>query len=56
MSYTLAYLVMAFKLQQAHRKQLMERFSTIEQKSLDWFKPLLLLWGVVWVSYARSFI
>ena len=55
MSYTLAYLVMAFKLQQAHRKQLMERFSTIEQKSLDWFKPLLLLWGAVWVSYALEF-
>ena len=43
--YTLIFLFMALKLQQSHREQLMERFSDIEQKSLDWFKPLLILWG-----------
>lgn len=53
--YTLVFLFMAFKLQQRHRQQLMQRFSDIEQKSLDWFKPLLILWGAVWVSHSLEF-
>jgi AraC-like DNA-binding protein len=53
--YTLLYLVAALKLHNAHRQQLMERFSDIEQRSLDWFRPVLLIWGTVWLMYAVEF-
>jgi len=53
--YTLVYLVAALKLHNTHRQQLMERFSEIEQRSLDWFKPVLLIWGAVWLMYAIEF-
>jgi AraC-like DNA-binding protein len=33
----------------------MERFSEIEQRSLDWFRPVLLIWGTVWLMYAVEF-
>lgn len=54
-SFTLVYLVMAFRLHQAHVQQLMERFSEIEQRSLLWFKQILVVWGVVWSLYAIEF-
>ncbi|WP_085296724.1 helix-turn-helix transcriptional regulator [Cognaticolwellia mytili] len=53
--YTLLYLVAALKLHNGHRQQLMERFSEIEQRSLDWFRPVLLIWGTVWLMYAVEF-
>ncbi|MBU2971926.1 AraC family transcriptional regulator [Pseudoalteromonas sp. C2R02] len=53
--YTLLYLVAALKLHNGHRQQLMERFSEIEQRSLDWFRPVLLIWGAVWLMYAIEF-
>ena len=53
--YTLLYLIAALKLHSAHRQQLMNRFSDIEQRSLDWFKPVLLIWGTVWLMYAIEF-
>lgn len=53
--YTLLYLAAALKLHHGHRQQLMERFSEIEQRSLDWFRPILLIWGAVWVMYAVEF-
>lgn len=53
--YTLLYLVAALKLHNAHRQQLMDRFSEIEQRSLDWFRPVLLIWGTVWLMYAVEF-
>jgi len=53
--YTLLYLVAALKLHNGHRQQLMERFSEIEQRSLDWFRPVLLIWGAVWLMYAVEF-
>ena len=53
--YTLLYLVAALKLHNAHRQQLMERFSEIEQCSLDWFRPVLFIWGAVWLMYAVEF-
>jgi AraC-like DNA-binding protein len=53
--YTLVYLVAALKLHSAHRQQLMNRFSDIEQRSLDWFRPVLFIWGTVWLLYAVEF-
>jgi AraC-like DNA-binding protein len=53
--YTLLYLAAALKLHNSHRQQLMERFSEIEQRSLDWFRPVLLIWGAVWLMYAVEF-
>lgn len=53
--YTLVYLVAALKLHSAHRQQLMNRFSDIEQRSLDWFRPVLFIWGAVWLLYAVEF-
>ncbi|KGJ88785.1 helix-turn-helix domain-containing protein [Thalassotalea sp. ND16A] len=53
--YTLLYLVAALKLHSRHRQQLMERFAEIEQRSLDWFRPVLLIWGTVWLMYAVEF-
>ncbi len=53
--YTFVYLAMALKLHESHRQQLMERYSNIEQRSLDWFQPVLLIWGVAWLMYAVEF-
>lgn len=54
-SFTVLFLVAALKLHNSHRQQLMERFSEIEQCSLDWFKPVLVIWGVAWLMYAVEF-
>lgn len=54
-SYTILFLIPAFKLHHSHRNQLMERFSKIEQRSLDWFRPILFIWGAVWLMYAVEF-
>lgn len=54
-AYTILFLVPAFKLHHSHRQQLMERFSEIEQRSLDWFRPILFIWGAVWLMYAVEF-
>lgn len=54
-SYTVFFLYKALKLHNSHHQQLLERFSDIEQKSLDWFKPVLLVWGIVWLMYAFEF-
>lgn len=53
--YTSVYLVAALKLHSGHRQQLMERFSDIEQRSLDWFRPVLIIWGATWLMYAVEF-
>jgi AraC-like DNA-binding protein len=53
--YTLSYLVASLKLHNSHRQQLMDRFSEIDQRSLDWFRPVLLIWGGVWLMYAVEF-
>jgi len=54
-SFTVLFLVMAFKLHNCHRRQLLERFSDIEQRSVEWFTPVLLIWGAVWLMYAVEF-
>ena len=53
--FTILFLVLALKLHNSHRQQLMERFSEIEQRSLAWFRPVLLVWGAVWLMYAVEF-
>lgn len=53
--YTFLFLVMALKLHTSHKQQLMERFSDIEQRSLDWFRPVLLIWGAAWLMFAVEF-
>jgi len=54
-SFTALFLVMTLKLHNSHRQQLMERFSEIEQRSLDWFRTILIFWGVAWLMYAVEF-
>ncbi len=53
--FTALFLVMALKLHNTHRQQLMERFSEIEQRSLGWFSTVLIFWGVAWLMYAIEF-
>lgn len=53
--FTGAYFVATLRLQSRHRKQLMERFSAIEKRSMDWFKVVLTLWGCAWLFYAVDF-
>lgn len=54
-AYTLFFLGMALKLHNSHRQQLMERYSSIQKRSVDWFRPVLFLWGAVWLMYAIEF-
>ena len=53
--YTALFLMAAFKLHNSHRQQLMERFSDIGQRSLDWLRPVLIIWGIAWLMYAVEF-
>ncbi|WP_281556193.1 helix-turn-helix transcriptional regulator [Thalassomonas sp. RHCl1] len=50
-----AYLAATFRLQSQHRLQLMERFSSIEKRSMDWLKVILVLWGCVWLLFALEY-
>ncbi|WDE14418.1 helix-turn-helix transcriptional regulator [Thalassomonas haliotis] len=52
---TCAYLAATLRLQSRHRLQLMERFSSIEKRSMDWFKVILVLWGCVWFLFALEY-
>ena len=54
--FTGIYLFAALKLHRRHRAQLMVRFSAIEQRSLDWFKVMLLLWGCTWLMFVIEYI
>jgi AraC-like DNA-binding protein len=54
--FTASYLFAALRLHEGHRTQLMERFSAIEQRSLDWFRVILILWGVAWLAYAIEYL
>lgn len=53
--FTGIYFAATFKLQKRHREQLMERFSSIEKRSMDWFKRVLIIWGVVWSLFALEY-
>lgn len=54
-AYTAVYLFAAFNLHNAHLQQLKERFSEIDQRSLGWFRTVLVIWGVTWFMYAIEF-
>jgi AraC-like DNA-binding protein len=53
--FTFAYLIATLKLHFKHRKQLMEKYSEIEQRSMDWFRIVLILWGLTWLIYATNY-
>lgn len=53
--FTFAYLVAALRLHSQHRKQLMDKYSAIEQRSMAWFRIVLILWGLVWFTYAANY-
>jgi AraC-like DNA-binding protein len=53
--FTFAYLIAALRLHSKHRKQLMDRYSAIEQRSMDWFRVVLILWGLAWLIYAANY-
>ncbi|BBN82235.1 hypothetical protein PA25_22200 [Pseudoalteromonas sp. A25] len=55
LSTTLLYFRAAYVLQAKHREQLMQRFSDIEKKSLDWLRIILLLWGAAWTLYSIEY-
>lgn len=55
LGFTAVYLGAALRLHQQHRTQLMARFSSIEKRSMDWFRGILLMWGSAWLLYAIEF-
>ena len=55
MAYTAVFLFLALKLHNAHTVQVMERFSDIEGRALEWFRPVLIIWGIAWFMYALEF-
>jgi AraC-like DNA-binding protein len=54
-AFTALFLAATFKLHNDHRRQLMDRFAEIDQRSLDWLRPVLILWGLAWFMYAIEF-
>ncbi|MDP2634920.1 MULTISPECIES: helix-turn-helix transcriptional regulator [unclassified Pseudoalteromonas] len=54
-AFTALFLGMAFKLHHTHLRQLKERYSEIEQRSLAWFNTVLIIWGATWLMYAIEF-
>lgn len=53
--FTGAYLTATLRMHAKHRQQLMERFSSLEKRSMDWFKGVLLLWGIAWLLFATEY-
>ena len=54
-AFTAFYFFAALKLHTAHLQQLKERFSKIDQRSMDWFRVVLLIWGFTWLMFAVEF-
>jgi len=54
--YTYGYLIAALRLHAHHRLQLMERFSEIGKRSMDWLRIVLIIWGVVWFIYTVNYV
>lgn len=50
--YVVVYLIWALRLQRQHRVHMMELYSNLEQRSLDWLKVMLLVWGSAWILHA----
>lgn len=53
--FTACFMWASLRLHGHHRDQLMSRFSAIESRSLDWFRPVLMLWGLAWLVYATKY-
>ncbi|BDX06146.1 helix-turn-helix domain-containing protein [Planctobacterium marinum] len=53
--FTGIYFWLTLRLHTQHRLQLMERYSSIEKRSMDWFKVVLLLWGAAWLMFATEY-
>ena len=53
--FTGAYLAATIRLHARHRLQLMERFSSIEKRSMDWFRKVLIFWSAAWLLFAVEF-
>ncbi|GEM_PF-2028841 len=53
--FTFTYLIATLRLHSRHRKQLMDKYSAIEQRSMDWFRVVLILWGIAWAVYAANY-
>ncbi|WP_462163578.1 helix-turn-helix domain-containing protein [Pseudoalteromonas xiamenensis] len=54
-TYTMLFLRFTFNLHNNHIQQLMERYSDIEKRSLDWLKSMLFVWGFIWSMYAIQY-
>lgn len=53
---TFSYLAATFKLHVKHRTLLMNRYSSIEKRSMDWLRVMLILWGLVWTLYTVNYV
>lgn len=53
--FTIAYLIASLKLHARHRSLMMQRFSAMETRSLDWFRVVLFLWALSWFCYALDY-
>ena len=56
MIFTASYLVATLRLHTRHRENLLNRFSSIERRSLDWFRVILWLWGAAWLLYGMKYV
>lgn len=54
--FTGVYLLATLRMHSKHRAQLLERFSSIEKRSMDWFRGALFLWGGAWLLYATEYL
>ena len=54
--FTFAYLFATLRMHAKHRRQLMDKYSAIEQRAMDWLKTLLYLWGFIWFIYGVNYV
>lgn len=54
--FTFAYLFAALKLHSQHRNLLMDKYSAIEQRAMEWLRVMMILWGLVWVMYTANYV
>jgi AraC-like DNA-binding protein len=50
--YVAVCLTMALRAQSLHRARMMQLYSNLEHRSLDWLKVMLLIWGGAWTLHA----
>jgi len=54
--FTLTYLTAALKLHSKHKLVLMNKYSALEKRAMDWFRIILVLWGMVWILYTVNYV